>query len=55
MRESSHNPFVQVIGKTLGQYLIEQPIGEGGPASARAADNRELRRGLAIAKEWRCW
>jgi hypothetical protein len=30
MRESSHNPFLQVIGKTLGQYVIEQSIGEGG-------------------------
>jgi hypothetical protein len=40
-------------GVTLGPYQIESLVGAGGPASARAVTRRELRRGLAVAKEAR--
>jgi hypothetical protein len=39
-----------VAGTRLGPYEIQSAIGAGGPASARAENGRELRRGLAGAK-----
>jgi hypothetical protein len=40
-------------GTRLGAYTIGAPLGIGGPAYARAVARRELRRGLAVAKEAR--
>jgi hypothetical protein len=43
-----------LIGQTLSHYRIVEKLGGGGPAFARASVDRELRRGLAVAKEARC-
>ena len=41
-----------MIGKDLGPYRVLERVGAGGPASVRADEaRRELRRGLAVAKE----
>jgi hypothetical protein len=40
-------------GTRIGAYEITGLIGAGGPASARESIRRELRRGLAVAKEAR--
>jgi hypothetical protein len=41
------------VGTRLGPYEILSVLGAGGPASARVKEQRELRRGLAGAKESR--
>jgi hypothetical protein len=40
-------------GSRVGVYEIREAIGAGGPAYARGVIRRELRRGLALAKEAR--
>jgi hypothetical protein len=40
-------------GVHLGVYEILSLVGAGGPALARGVEPRELRRGLAVAKEAR--
>jgi hypothetical protein len=42
-----------VPGTSVGPYDIVEPLGAGGPAVARGMTPRELRRGLAEAKETR--
>jgi hypothetical protein len=46
-------PMPLDAGFRLGPYEILAPLGAGGPASARGESRRELRRGLAVAKEAR--
>jgi hypothetical protein len=41
-----------VAGTRLGPYEIQSAIGAGGPAFAHGRIGRELRRGLAVAREW---
>ena len=46
-------PMTRQIGARLGAYEIISTLGSGGPASVRIWPIvRELRRGLAEAKEW---
>ena len=37
-------------GQRIGPYLVAGRIGSGGPAAARGTTERELWRGLAVAK-----
>ena len=40
-----------MIGQTVSHYRVFEKLGGGGPAFARDAFDRELLRGLAVAKE----